>query len=401
MSASIIGHIFLSATRSDEMKRWAVPMLCMLLGACAHTPVAQRPEQLFSDHLFAAPSERISADDVFALSDEMQRYLETEMAGPLLTKGLHKGLIDALYSNNQLRLEYDAAITRNAPQAFEARSGNCLSLVIMTAAFAKALGLSVQYQSAFVEPAWSRVGGMHFLSGHVNLTLGGRSTGARTIYDAGELMTIDFLPPEELRGLRTWVIAEETIVAMYMNNRAAESLARGQLNDAYWWARAAIAQDPAFLSAYNTLGVIYLRHGDWPEAERVLGHVLEREPGNPQALSNLALVLEKLGRIAESGVLHRRLAQLEPYPAFHFFDRGLAAMRLGDFKTARDLFAKEVGRDPYYHEFRFWLGAANLRLGNIREARKHLALAVENSTTRGDRDLYAAKLERIRSHRDQ
>lgn len=383
------------------MKRWAVPMLCMLLGACAHTPVAQRPEQLFSDHLFAAPSERISADDVFALSDEMQRYLETEMAGPLLTKGLHKGLIDALYSNNQLRLEYDAAITRNAPQAFEARSGNCLSLVIMTAAFAKALGLSVQYQSAFVEPAWSRVGGMHFLSGHVNLTLGGRSTGARTIYDAGELMTIDFLPPEELRGLRTWVIAEETIVAMYMNNRAAESLARGQLNDAYWWARAAIAQDPAFLSAYNTLGVIYLRHGDWPEAERVLGHVLEREPGNPQALSNLALVLEKLGRIAESGVLHRRLAQLEPYPAFHFFDRGLAAMRLGDFKTARDLFAKEVGRDPYYHEFRFWLGAANLRLGNIREARKHLALAVENSTTRGDRDLYAAKLERIRSHRDQ
>jgi tetratricopeptide (TPR) repeat protein len=373
----------------------------MLLAACSHTPVVQPPAQLFSDHLFSAPSERIRADDVFALSDAMKRYLETEMAGPLLRKGLHKGLIDALYSQNQLRLEYDAAITRNASQAFEARSGNCLSLVIMTAAFAKALGLSVQYQSAFVEPAWSRIGGMYFLSGHVNLTLGGRSSGARTIYDAGELMTIDFLPAQELRGLRTWVIAEQTIVAMYMNNRAAESLARGQLNDAYWWARAALGQDPEFLSAYNTLGVIYLRHGDWPQAERVLGYVLEREPGSAQALSNLALALEKQGRVAESGVLHRRLAQIEPYPAFHFFDRGLAAMRLGEFKTARDLFAKEVDRDPYYHEFHFWLGVANLRLGNIGEARKHLALAVENSTTRGDRDLYTAKLERIRSHRAQ
>jgi hypothetical protein len=355
----------------------------MLLPACAHTPVEQPPAQLFSDHLFAAPSERISVGDVFALSEEMKSYIENEMAGPLMNKGLHKGLLDALYAKNQLRLEYDAATTRNASQAFASRSGNCLSLVIMTAAFAKSLGLSVTYQAVVIEPTWSRAGGMHVLSGHVNLTLGGRSTGIRTIYDAGELL------------------AEETIVAMYMNNRAAESLVQGRVDDAYWWARAAIGQDPAFLAAYNTLGVIYLRHGDWPQTERVLGHVLEREPGNPQALSNLALVLEKLGRVAESSALHRRLAQIEPYPAFYFFDRGLAAMRLGDFKTARELFAKEVDRDPYYHEFQFWMGVANLKLGDIAEARRHLALAVENSTTRGDRDFYAAKLERMRAARDR
>jgi tetratricopeptide (TPR) repeat protein len=371
----------------------AVPVLCMLLAACSHTPVAQPPAQLFDDHLFAAASERISAADVFALSDAMKRYLETEMAGALLRKGLHRGLIEALYSKNQLRLEYDAAVTRSASQAFEARSGNCLSLVIMTAAFAKALGLSVEYQGAFIEPTWSRVGGMYFLSGHVNLTLGGRSSGARS----SELLTVDFLPPEQLRALRTRVIAEATIVAMYMNNRAAELLVRGQLDDAYWWARAAIGRDPAFLSAYNTLGVVYLRHADWPQAERIFGHILEREPKNTQALSNLALALQRLGRMAESGVVQRKLAQIEPSPAFHFFDRGLAAMQLGDFKTARDLFAKEIDRDSYYHEFHFWLGVANLRLGNIGEARKHLGLAVENSSTRGDRDLYAAKLEQIRS----
>src|SRR6267378_893795 len=383
------------------VKYSAVLGLCMLLAACAHTPVEQPPAQLFSDHLFAAPSERISAEDVFALSDAMKRYLETDMAGPLLNKGLQKGLIDALYIKNQLRLDYDAAITRNASQAFEARSGNCLSLVIMTTAFAKALGLSVEYQGAYIEPTWSRVGGMYFLSGHVNLTLGGRMIGARSIYATSDLLTVDFLPPEQLRALRTWVIPEATIVAMYMNNRAAELLVRGGVDDAYWWARTAIGQDSAFLSAYNTLGVVYLRHGDWPQAERVLGHVLEREPRNAQALSNLALALERQGRLAESGVLYRRLAELEPYPAFHFFDRGLVAMRLGDFKTARDLFAREVDRDPYYHEFQFWLGAANLRLGNIAEARKHLSLAMESSSTRSDRDLYAAKLEHIRSQTSQ
>jgi len=186
-----------------------------------------------------------------------------------------------------------------------------------------------------------------------------------------------------------------------MNNRAAELLVRGGVDDAYWWARTAIGQDPAFLSAYNTLGVVYLRHGDWPQAERAFGHILEREPKNTQALSNLALALQRLGRTAESGAVRRKLAELEPYPAFHFFDRGLAAMRLGDFKTARDLFAKEVDRDPYYHEFQFWLGAANLKLGNLDEARKHLGLAMESSSTRSDRDLYAAKLEHIRSQTSQ
>ena len=42
-------------------------------------------------------------------------------------------------------------------------------------------------------------------------------------------MTIDFLPPQDIRGLRTRVIGEETIVAMYMNNRAAEAFIGGQL----------------------------------------------------------------------------------------------------------------------------------------------------------------------------
>ena len=103
---------------------------------------------MFNDHLFVAATERISADDVFALSDEMKRYLDTEIAGQIRAKGSRQGLFDALYSKGQLKLEYDSVMTRNAAQAFAARSGNCLSLVIMTAAFAKEMGLPVRYQRA-------------------------------------------------------------------------------------------------------------------------------------------------------------------------------------------------------------------------------------------------------------
>ena len=74
-------------------------------------------------------------------------------------------------------------------------------------------------------------------------------------------------------------------------------------------------------------------------------------------------------------------------------------MREGDFRQARALFAKEVDRAPYYHEFHFWLALALANLGESEGARRHLALALENSTTRRDHDIYAAKLQRISSGR--
>jgi Flp pilus assembly protein TadD len=381
------------------MKNWWVLLFAIMLGACATTPVTQRTGDLFRDDLFAAPSERIRVDSVFALSDDMKRYLSGEIASQLRAKGPQRGLIDALYDKSQLKLEYDAEITRNASQTFAARAGNCLSLVIMTAAFAKEIGLPVRYQRVFVDDTWSRSGDMYFASSHVNLTLGIGHIADRILDHDSAALTIDFLQPDSIRGRRMRVIGEETIVAMYLNNRAAESLAHGQVNDAYWWAREAIEHDPRFLSSYNTLGVIYRNHGNLREAEQILKHVLELEPGNTEVMSNLALVFNYQGHVAESKALTRKLEELQPYPPFHFFNLGLAAMRNSDFKAAKDLFAKEVDRDAYYHEFRFWLGAAYLSLGEIDQARTQLTIAMESSTTRKEHELYAAKLDRIRSYR--
>jgi len=110
------------------------------------------------------------------------------------------------------------------------------------------------------------------------------------------------------------------------------------------------------------------------------------------------VVLNAEGRVEEAKALTRKLEQIEPNPPFAYFYRGLKAMMVKDYKAARDLFAKEAGRAPYYHEFHFWLAAAYVGLGDSEQARDELSLAIEYSTTRNERDLYAAKLERITSH---
>jgi tetratricopeptide (TPR) repeat protein len=382
------------------MKHWLVLPVCLLFAACATSPQAPRTDRLFSDQLFSPPSQRVSAGDVFAVSHAMRQYLATEEnSHQMRVKGIQQGLFDALYSKGQLQLEYSSEHTRNAAQTFAARSGNCLSLVIMTAAFAKELGLPVRYQTILMDQAWSRNADLYFASGHVNLTLGKRPSAIRMPLDQSRLMTIDFLPPEDTEGQRRQEIEENTVVAMYMNNQAAEALSMHQLDDAYWWAREAIRQDANFLASYNTLGVIYRRHGNLQEAERTLRLVSEREPENTVVMFNLIGVLNDLGKSAESKLLAARLAQLQPEAPFQAFNLGMAAMRAGDFKAAKMHFSREIARDPYYHEFQYWMGIACLRLGDMEQAVKHLSIAMQNSTTGNDHDLYAAKLDRVKSHR--
>ena len=300
------------------MNRWMVLLLSSLLAACAATPVAplaQRDARFLHDRLFAAPTERIGADDLFALNDEMKRYIDVAIAEPARIKGRQRALIDALYSSGQLRLEYDTEMTRNAAQAFAARSGNCLSLVIMTAAFAKELGLTVAYQKVFVDDTWARTGDIYLSIGHVNVTLGRRKTDQVGVgYRVGvkpqesDSMTIDFLPSTDLRAVRTRDIGEEIIVAMYMNNRAVEALAARPGGRRVLVGARGRRADPGFLMPYNTLGAIYRRHGNPQEAEQVLSHVLEREPRNTQAMSNLIPVLNDLGRVEAAQRLAARLA---------------------------------------------------------------------------------------------
>jgi len=379
------------------MKRWAALLLCLMLAACAAMPAEQLPQRnstLFHDGFFNPPIQRIDAADVFAVSDEMRAFLTGEMTRLIRLKGSQHGLFDALYDKASLKLEYDAAQTRNASQAFAGRAGNCLSLVIMTAAFAKELGMPVHYQHVFADETWSRSGDFYLSIGHVNVSLGARLTE----YSPNEVtMTIDFLPPKDLRGLRTWALDESTIVAMYMNNRAVESLTDGNINDAYWWSREAIVQDSRFLTAFNTLAVVYQLHGNLAEAQQSLEYVLEREPANTRAMSNLASVLTARGELVAARDLRNRLEQMEPNPPFGYYKRGLAAMNEGNYKLAKEMFSKEVDRAAYYHEFHFWLALAYVGLGDMEHAREHMSIAADNSTTRKDHDLYAAKLERLRA----
>ena len=383
------------------LARWLSALVLgagLLLAGCASAPVppVAQVEPLFDDAVFAPPSQRIDADDVLALSPRMKHYLDTEIKPQLHWQSTTSGLIEALYTRGRLKLAYDTELTRSASQAFDDRAGNCLSLVLMTAAFARELGLTVRFQSVVGEDSWGREGGLLLFVGHVNIAIGPTGLGGRLSDRSGDWVTVDFLPNVDLQRQRRWPIGDARIVAMYMNNKSAEALAGGRIDDAYWWSRAAILQDRSFTAAYNTLGVVYLRRGLSTRAEMALRFVLTQEAENPHALSNLVLALQQQGRDSEAQAVAAQLQRLPPSTPFAYFELGQKAMRGGDIRQARRHFERAVRHADDYHEFHFALAQALALLGETEAAAKHLERAQENSGTRRLQSMYAGKLMRLR-----
>jgi Tfp pilus assembly protein PilF len=372
-------------------------LLAGLAGCATEAPRPAVPAPLFDDALFAAPAVPVSAAEVFALSPAMEAYAQRHLAPLLRQADPRRALIEVMYQKSGLQLGYDATRTRSAAEAFEAREGNCLSLVIMTGAFARWLELPVGFQAVLADETYTRSGSLTVASHHVNLVLNPPPIRPAIMRSTEDSLTVDFLPAEELRGQRTRALEQHTIVAMYFNNRAAESLALGQVDQAYWLAREALRQDPAYVNAANTLGVVYVRAGHAAQAERALRHVIAHDRQAVNALANLLPLLQRQGRPAEAAEVGAQLARLQPVPPFQRLEEGRVAMAAGQYQQARELFQEELRLQPYQDEVHFWAAQAAWRLGRNAEAARHLAHARDYSLSRGSHARYSAKLEQLRA----
>ena len=377
----------------------AVPLILPLvlqLAACA-APQALAVAPLLDDALFNHPPRPAEADAAMALDAPMRAYLADQLAHGVLRKGKARALSDALYQGpGGLKLDYDAAITRTAAQAFAARSGNCLSLVLMTATLARELGLQVTYQRARLEDGYSRLGDLTLRSDHVNLVLAPRNSAASwqvtTVGPDPNRLQIDFLPSADLQGLRSVPITEDTVLAMFLNNRAAEALGRGERTEAYAWAREALRRDPAFRPALNTLGVVYQRAGHLAAAAQAYEALLAQDPQQVATMWNLAQVRQAQGRSDEARLWTERRLAIEPAAPFQSLQQAEAAIARGDWAAAQGLLQRERRITGETHELHFALALLGHRQGQTGLAQRELQRAMDTSPSASLQARYAGKL---------
>jgi Tfp pilus assembly protein PilF len=373
----------------------AVVLGLLGLGGCASTtaPAPAVDTNLLRDQDFLPRTE--VAHDIFTLTPAMQAFLRSDIKRSTMSYGKVEGLLNALYAGGKLILEYESSKTRDAAEAFEARAGNCLSLAVMTAAFAREMGLAIQYREVLSDPLWMQDRDFVVYAGHVNLTLGRRDMTVKVINGHNSELIVDFLPRQQLLGQRARVVSEARIVAMYHNNRAAELIVAHDWRSAYWHARDAIMADPTYAAPYNALGVIYQRRNQPALAEAAFRETLRLEADNTRALANLAALLEETGRSTEAQVVAAELKRVQPEPPFHHFRLAKAALARGEYSQARDGFQEALRRNGQYAEIHLGLAAAYLGLGEVKRAKSELETALEKSGTTTDQQRYATKRDLI------
>lgn len=383
---------------------WLAAGALALLTGCAGLPPPlpdRAVDGLLDDALFGHPPRPEGADAALAVDEAMRAHLRRLLAAHPADAGRPRLLAAALRGAGALQLDVEDGRTRNAAEAFAARAGNCLSLVLMSAALARELGLTVTFQRARSEPLFSRTGEFVLRIGHVNLVLGPRPAHfdrrVATLETDPERLLVDFLPPEALRGLRTEAIGEATVLAMFANNRAVEALQHGDAALAYAWAREALRHDPGFGAAYNTLGLAYRGAGHAGLAATAFQALLAREPDQVAAMWNLARLLQAQGRTDEAAAWDARRARLEPQAPFAQQAQGEAALARGDAAAARRLFEAEQALTGPSHGLHFLRAQALLRLDEPAQAGQALQQAAQASPDGSLRARYLGKLAALRA----
>ncbi|WP_418357468.1 tetratricopeptide repeat protein [Shewanella basaltis] len=325
-------------------------------------------QDLFYDEYFA-PVNVISLDEIYHLPEPFIAQFRRQFQAN-----------NALRSTNQLAnewlaqyigaqaggFEYRDHFTRPASETVLNRQGNCMSLVVLSAALADVLKVPVEFYDINVEPIWDRRGGFFLVNGHVNLSLLPPENTQSVVFRGAEVL-VDFLPERSVRAYEKQKVNKRQLSAMYYNN----------------------------VAAINTLAVIYRHKGFSNEAEQVYRAALNIDPNDLSTLYNLALILGKQDRLEEWAQVHKVLELARINNPFYYFDMAQQAYFDRQYQDALVWYKRAVAKADYRHEFYFGLSRAYWATGEERLAEKHLKRALALSDV-SNKQRYQSKLQAMR-----
>ena len=307
----------------------------------------------------------VSPVDTLALSPAMGRFLD-QYVRPYPDPDTRVQLLAmAVSSDAMLGFRYDDRATYTASEAYEARSGNCVSYANLVVALARASGLRAHFQEVALESEWEERGDTLVLPRHINVVIETRRSA--WVLDASGLK---FGPEARRKKLD----AAEAL-AVYYNNLGAEALLTGNLGQAYAYLRLAIETDPTHGDAWTNLGVTYSRHGQYDAARFAYETALTVDRNAASALSNLHSLLLATGDEDAARSVARRVERHRRKNPYHLLAMAQAEIDQQRYRAAIALLERAVERKDDEPRFHFAMARALDGAGDERAAQDSLAQA--------------------------
>lgn len=384
-------------------KSFTLWLILLFLLGCSATPAdksVENVEQYFFDEHFEPVSNLPPASSLLLLPDSAKKEISQQFRHDTALSGhnmlAHEWLARYIDAENG-GFEYRDNDTRTAAETYNDRAGNCMSLVLLTAALADELGVDVEFQDIEVPPVWDKQGNFYLINGHVNLRLL-PGIARDTVFVSKKAIQVDFLPERAVRGFQKIKVNKQTVLAMYYNNVAAESLVAGDYDRAYGLLKLGIEQAPDYVPGLNTLAVLYRYKGLDEQAEQLYKLALEVSANNINALYNYAILLSSQDRLDEWAEVHKVLELERIGNPYYYYDMAQQAYFDREYQDALIWYKRAVDKADYRHEFYFGLSRAYWATGDERRAQKNMQKALSLTRDENSKVRYQAKLHAMKSH---
>jgi len=357
-------------------------------------------EAYFYDEHFEDVAFLPHPDDLFSLPSEAVAELRREVARKNIQRLNNVSANEWLaeYINaEEGAFQYRDNMTRIPSETFNERAGNCLSLVLLTSALADVLQVKVEFQEVEVPPVWDKQGDFYLVNGHINLRLLPPQN-SDTVHLMKRAIQVDFLPERAVRGYGKKKISKQTVIAMFYNNVAAESLVMGDYDKAYGLLKMGLQQKPDFVPALNTLAVLYRYKGLEQEAETLYKLALDVNANDMNALYNYAVMLGDQNRLEEWALVHKRLELERIGNPYYYYDMAQQAYFDKEYQDALQWYKRAVAKADYRHEFYFGLSRAYWKTGDERRAQQNMEKALSLTHDESNKVRYQSKLHAMKSH---
>ncbi|TQV66944.1 hypothetical protein FKG94_26690 [Exilibacterium tricleocarpae] len=373
---------------------WLIGLLCLISG-CAQLPgtailPAEQKQQILSGEVLLGAAARdieLPNQPFLSINAEMRAFLDHSVSRDSGRATRIDALIYALRHPGMLDFEYSAAETLTAAQAFEKRTGNCLSFTALLVAMGREVGLKVRFNEVDVPPTWGMQGEQTYvLYRHIN---------ANVVRGPNDQVVVDVTPEVYEPEYRQRVVSDRYAEAQYYNNLAADYMGENDTYEAFRHFKKALtlAPDAGFL--WSNLGTLYLRHGHQREAEAAFLYALHQDEGNLAAISSLERFYVNRDMPAKAELYRRRAQEVRdrnPYYRYHLAEQ---AYRDKDYAAAVSHARAAVSGSQQDHRFHFLLGMSYLQLGERVKGEEALQRALDHANAETTKSAYQLKWNQV------
>ncbi|MGB0514697.1 MAG: hypothetical protein ACPGJE_07645, partial [Wenzhouxiangellaceae bacterium] len=269
----------------------------------------RHPPPVAETALFGPRPELPSFEDMLLLTeDQRSEFLDFFKSPQRTNRSGHRRLVE--YLEQRLKPVRFHDVTLGARDALLQGQGNCMSLTLLTTSLARMVDVRIEWRLNRSRPVYSAEGAVIYSSNHIQTRLFNPlievTPGQITL--ASRVLVVDFFTNGmSIPGRR---IKENELAGLVFQNLAAEALADGDLNRAFWLVQAGLEHNPRNSDFYNVLGVLHRRVGALAKAEEFYRFALREFGDELVILRNLYYQLLSRKRTDDAVAIEQRIAQL-------------------------------------------------------------------------------------------